>query len=470
MFALESKVDGINARLATLTARLGDQVRVAATGVMGKAKLRKVQPILVAMPNSLDGTITYAVEVCGSLGIYSCNYEVTVKNGAAKISADALKELFEASERQSMSASTGFGMVEIQKFAVDTTKLEARRDGDYVVYTTPEMPLWNFSAAVEVLRVAVGRESVRSAIISSLRGYVLAYGRSVVAELSTETFDLPAPESEAPKPVVVAAEKMPWMDAPTTLVEANNQLMQLNITASKDVRIEDVFEEPGIEGASRKRFEATNCQAVIAYLVRSQKATPSRTRVEFDFTGTKVDAASGQVLGDKITAKVEFLAGVNYESSVVTVPLDGKGGIVAKDMKIDAATIGRRNRVEADLKILSDEEAEARFREHVKSKNAAAVEAALVYGVDVLAQSGSNLYDGPAMERIPVLRATLPLTAPNVGDTIEIAGYVYEVNLTNHLFIGENLNDNPWVMLVKTDKKPGTAKAGSLYGSAGGLL
>jgi hypothetical protein len=472
MFALESKVDGINARVSSLAARFENRVRAAAQQVMGKATLHKVQPILVSMPNSLDGTITYAIEVCGSHGIYTCNYEVEVKAGEAKISADALKDLFEASERQSMTASSGIGLQETRKFAVDMTKLCARRAGSYVVYTTPELPLWNLSASVETLRSAVGRDSVKSEIISNLKGYVLAYGSNVVAELSAETFDLPAPESEAPKAAVVKAEKMPWMaDVPATFIEANNLITQQNITASKNTRIEDIFDGTSeVEVNAQNKFAAANRSAVVAFLASSQKAVPARTRVEFDFSGTKVDAASGFIVGDKISAKVEYLAGLSYENSVVEMPLDGKGGIVAKEIKIDESTIGRRNKVEADLKVLSDEEAEARFREHVKSKNEAAVEAAVVFGVDILAQSGSNLYDGPAMERIPVLKATLPLSAPNVGDTIEIAGYVYEVCLTNHLFIGENLSDNPWVMLTKTDKKPGTAKAGSLYGSLGGLL
>ena len=106
MFALESKVDGINAKISSLAARFENRVRAAAQQVMGKATLHKVQPILVSMPNSLEGTITYAIEVCGSHGIYTCNYEVEVKAGEAKISADALKDLFEASERQSIDLMT----------------------------------------------------------------------------------------------------------------------------------------------------------------------------------------------------------------------------------------------------------------------------------------------------------------------------------------------------------------------------
>lgn len=419
--------------------------------------------VTAEMANSLDGSLKTEISAYIDNGKVTFSLTSPVSNGKVGLTEPMIVSAFSDAVKTYNSTPAVFASVMPEKMPVDLKKMEAERKGSIVVYSMKEqLPFWSMFVEVDALKNPINHSLIASSIISHIRGYILSdYNK--IADFSKEPFSLPAPHE-----VNVQAKLKPadagFGDIPQTAYEIDQQIALMNLQARSVAGTE--LPSPGTDDrlyAEQGRVTAA-AEAPIKNFIKATLKGASPNIVAYNLSKTKI-GPSGNLQGE-IEVRANFYSNDGMEEVVLVAPLDDRSLVVADKIVKSKMTLEAEQKKMAELKVLNDAEAKAKF-EAFKKQREQDFSAALLSGMPIKASdNGANLFNAPPLQRIPVQRALLPLTANVPGKTIELSGYVYKLYPTNFNTMGcTDPNDSPFLMLVLTDEMPGKADASSIYGS-----
>ncbi len=192
--------------------------------------------------------------------------------------------------------------------------------------------------------------------------------------------------------------------------------------------------------------------AIEAYVKKDLKGSQPKI-LAFDYSKSRVKTAGN--LAGEVTAEVRFYSNMSIEDTSIIVAFDAKGAVDVTSIKKSPLAIKAEAQREADLKILSKEEADRQldaYRKNIEANTRLAKDAGLA-GINASSSGslGSDLLNSPVADRIPMLKALLPAdTKP--GDKLNVRGYVYEICATD--FNAPDVEHSAFWLLALTNELP----------------
>lgn len=470
-----------NKNMSARLAGLEDSLRLAAkeaTPTIYAAVKRYLTPkgavnpkVSVSIPtgNSVEGEYEVGVSTTTTYGQLDYSFRVPMKAGAPVITETNFFEAFDKAFEDQKTAPVDLSSTrEAQN--VNLSSIEAERQHDLVLYSSKELPEWSFIVTVDALKGQKNHAVIASQILASVRGHVLA-NSGKVAQFADTSFELPAVKATeikaAAKPVEL--HEIPGFSNPKTAHEIQAEITERNLIVS-GARSSEAPSELQAADESEMHFHNTVSReaypVVEAFVRRSLKGDAPRIEGS-DFTSLK-RRADGSAHG-KFLVLVSYFGEGGKVQSEIEVPFES-GKLVATKVAKSAKTIEAEKVQAEELKVLSAEEAKARF-EDFKARQATLAEDMMASGLAVsAADDGSNqniLKNNPA-NRIPVLKALLP---PDVksGSKILVGSFVYQVADTDYQSV--SAEKSAYYMLCLTSDMPSQELPSlGIWGSLGGLL
>ncbi len=430
-----------------------------------KSEDARIESIAVSKypTNSIDGTFEVAVSCLRADGAYDFSVPVVLKAGKPALTEAAVVDAMNAALVAHKAAPVKLSHVSSASMPVDLAKLTAERHGDLVVYAHPDLPNWAYMASTATLSDTKNRAIIASCVVSAIRGFCLS-DFNAIAAFGTQSFALPMVCEINVVAAAVPAEAIPGFWSPKTETQIEAEVFERNLVvhgamASQAPMSLNTEEDRKYRIHSEMRRLVT---PAIEKYVKGVLQGSSTQVLDMDFSRAR--AKTTGVWAGEIQAQVRFYSATSVEDTTLVIAFDEKGRIDAGNIKKSALAIKAEQQREKDLQILSEEQAAKNFAEYTRSLEAAntlAIEAGL--GVDASAAGalGTNLFNVPAPTHVPYLKALLP-TGTEVGDKLEVRGYVYQVCPTD--FNSVDVEHSAHVMLVLTSDLPGKAPSIGVWG------
>lgn len=469
-----------NKSMSARLAGLEDSLHLAAkeaTPTIYSAVKRYVSPmgavnpqVQVTVPsgNTVEGEYEVAVSTTTAYGKLDYSFRVPMKAGAPVITETAFMDAFSTAFKAQKDAPVEIG-TPLAEAEVDLKTIEAERKHDLVVYSSQALPEWSFIATVDALKTQKNHALIASQIVASVRGHILAT-QGKVAKFTDKTFELPPVKATE----VVAAAKavelheIPGFSHPKTAQEIRDMVTEHNmiVNGTKGAQAPSEIQAADEEALRFQSYVSRQALPLVEKFVRATLKGDSPQVISTDFSALRRKAmgfASGKLL-----VAVRFYGSAGVEEAEIEVPFENDRAVADKLAKTAKSIAAEKAREEA-LKVLSAEEAKARFEEF-KARQAAHAEDLLASGLAVSAEDmgmGQNREKRGAAERIPVLKALLPSDV-KPGGKVLVGSFVYKVAETDYQSV--SAEKSAFYMLCLTDELPGkdTPSLG-VWGSLGGF-
>lgn len=405
--------------------------------------------------NTLQAEATLSVETTIRGGLIAYEMKVPFQMGKIMLSEALISAAFNDAKKAFTEAPAMLASSPVPTMEIDLTKVTAQRAGELVIYSSEELPTWQFHAAVDSLKNPTNHKLIAQSLVASIRGNCLSDFHRVAA-FKQQEFALPMVREEV-KPTVVAAEVPGFRPADFTPAAVEERLTGHNLVAYGSQRPE--ARPTGEVQAENRRFA-----------FESQMRSPIEAAA-LSHVKAKLKGDLGQVLATDLSAmrqridglaagkalvSVRFFADNNIVEAELELPFQADGKIDAEKVTKSAKSLEAEKARAEELRILSEQEAKAQLDAYMEGDKVRA--ALLVQGGTA---QGANSLDMPAVERVPILKAMLPAeTKP--GDKFELRGYVYEVAATN--FNSPDVEHSAFWMLCKTADLPGKFPSLGLWG------
>jgi hypothetical protein len=466
----------MSARLAALEDNLRAAAKEATPTIYSAVKrhlspLGAVNPkVAVSIPsdNTVDGEYEVSVGTFTTYGSLTYKFRLPMKAGAPVITEAAVVEAFTKALDEQKNAPADIAARE--EFEFDLASVEAERRHDLVLYSTKLLPEWGFITPVASLKDAKGHPHIAAQILNSLRGYILSnMGKAM--KFSAKEFSLPVVKATEVKAAAKPVElhEIPGFNTPKTAHEIQAEITHRNLIASGKISAQAPSE---LQAADEEVFafqQDINRRAhpLVERFVRSVLKGDAPKVVGSDFSSLR-RKADGMADG-KLLVAVKFYAAEGEREAEIEVPFES-GKAVSEGMVKSARSVEAERKRQEELKVLSAEEAKARFEEF-KARQAANAEDMLASGLAVSASDdgiGQNMAKKGPSPRIPVLKALLPADV-KAGSEILVGSFVYKVADTDYNSV--SAEKSAFYMLCLTDKIP-TADMPSMgvWGSLGGIF
>ncbi len=466
----------MSARLAGLEDVLHAAAREATPSIYSAVK-RYLTPkgavspqVGVSIPtgNTVDGEYEVEVSTTTAYGKLDYAFRVPMKAGAPVIAETNFIEAFDKAFQAQKDAPVDLGTAR-PEYEVDLKTIEAERQHDLVVYSSKALPEWSFIATVDQLKDTKSHAVIASQIVAAVRGHILAT-LGAVAKFGETSFSLPPVRATEVKAAAKAVEltDIPGFNTPKTAHEIYAEVLERNmiVNGSKAAQAPSELQAADEEAM---RFQAYVSRQAIPVVERYVKATlkgDAPQVIATDFSELR-RRANGFASG-KFLVAVRFHGSQGIEETEIEVPFENDR-VVADKLAKTAKSIKAAEAREAELKVLSAEEAKARF-EDFKARQAAHAEDLLAIGLSVSAGDsgmGNNFMKRGVSERIPVLKALMPADV-KPGGKVLVGSYVYTVAETDYQSV--SAEKSAFYMLCLTDDIPGKDMPTlGVWGSLGGF-
>jgi hypothetical protein len=466
----------MSAKLALLEDNLYAASREATPTIYAAVKryitpLGAVSPqVSVSIPtgNTVEGEYEVAITTTTTYGKLDYAFRVPMKAGAPVITETNLLNAFHTAFEAQKSAPVDLGTA-MDTQAVNLKSIEAERQHDLVLYGSAELPEWSFIVTVDALKEKKNHTLIASQIVASVRGHVLAT-QGKVAKFAETSFELPAVKATEVKAAAKPAElhDIPGFSSPKTVHEIEAEVIERNMVVH-GYRGAQAPSEAQSEDESTLRFQAETSRIASTQAERFIKASLKGDAARI--TGTAFTAmrrkSDGSAHGNVLVSATYY--GVDGETEVeLAVPFEN-GKVVAEKIAKSPEFIKASLEKEAALKVLTAEEAKARF-EDFKARQASQAEDMLASGLAVSAADngmGQNLTKTGPASRIPVMKALLPDDV-KVGGKVLVGSFVYAVADTDYNSV--SAEKSAFYMLCLTDEVPSKdLPSMGIWGSLGGF-
>jgi hypothetical protein len=444
------------------------KVLMAVSPILASQGLGRIQVEVVNTPsNIIDGKATFRISASAPEGELSWDMELDLVRGMPVLTEQRVLDELAKVRAAEASRPVDLGM-EVSSMRVDFGKVEARRNGDLIIYSSPELPQWNFPVSFSELKTDDGKKKVLAELVESINNYCLS------------DFGVKANVQAASKLPVVQVNEVKASAKPKPIPELMAETVELNTNEFVDsIGTRKVH---SAQSYTPQEFRAAEFRNSFEASLR-QKATPTLVAWARSQGGGAVEVISwdlskaedhGSGAKGKIVATLRFYTDTSREEVEVEASLKPDGTVDATTISKTESQVKFEAERNKELQIKSEEEAKLELERFLaEQKRQANTEAFInaALGFEATGQNvaqGQNFLNKPVADRIPILKALLPKDAAEPGKFIELNGYVYELRPTNYNSVSEE--SSAYLMACLTDKLPGKYPNMGMWGSMSSIF
>jgi len=345
-------------------------------------------------------------------------------------------------------------------YTVDATKLRAKRIGDGVVMTHPDLQEWSMRASLASLKA--NRADVEAGIAVSIQGFCATqFERN--ADI-VGTVKMPAITVDAPKSAPVVAK----------LDDIGNGEVSATVKASLAAQAPPVVivrtaTAAAVEAASQASQEYGNSKSIVAVCAGLAGDAAMKWIRGSEFVKIRGSASGMAATGDPRLERVDtaglkvvpfgiegsalvvlnFVSSLGREQATIEVPFDKAGKVVVAGVARTKADLAAAEDIRSKLAITSEAERAETYRRFVERET----------GRDIrLGEIRANADGTPGvisnrhgnMDRTPILKNSLPEEYSVEGKLILLSGMVYRLDATSYNSVS-NERGAHWMLCQQPD-------------------
>ncbi len=425
------------------------------------ARLRSVE-LETGPTNTVDGVLTVSIKADLDKTFLDYTMDVPLKDGIAQVNETLLDTIFKAAKEADEKAPAVLDTTAASRKEIDLSQIEGIRHDELVVFTSKELPRWQYHVPVATLKDDNSRKITCSRIVASISGYCLQDFQQVAA-YKQDVFALPMIHEAS---VTAKPEPMPVVDYPEAKIDAELTEHHFAVHGRKPA-----MDSANVQADVTERKEAfqslvrRDADPAVAMFIRSQLKGGNHTILGYDYANVTYND-SGKLMG-YVDVDVRYYSDKSIDQVTLRATYDAMGKMPTRTEDLLKATVAptpesvkAAENAEAELKILSDEEASKEFEDYMEAQKKAEADGA-DFKVTAGYGQGSNFNNFPAAPRIPLLKALVPAELGE-GDKLELRGFVYQLAATDYNCV--DIEHSAYWMACLTDELPGKYPNMGMFG------